>query len=237
MADQLQPFPADWQRGLAIVAHPDDMEYGAASAVARWTAEGKWIGYVLVTRGEAGIDDLEPDESSRLRTEEQIAGCAKVGVDTVDFLDHADGAVEDGHVLRNDLAAAIRRHRPDLLFTINHRDSWGGPSWNHRDHRVVGRAVLDAARDAANRWLFPAAGEAWSGVTAVAISGSPQPTHVVDIDGYLDAGVESLRCHERYLAGLGGDMADPQTFLEGMARRVGEGAGLDLAASFEVVSM
>ena len=37
----LVPLREDWQRGLALVAHPDDMEFGAAAAVARWTRQGK----------------------------------------------------------------------------------------------------------------------------------------------------------------------------------------------------
>ncbi len=237
MADRLESFPEDWSRALAIVAHPDDMEYGAASAVARWTSHGRWVGYLLVTRGEAGISTLEPVESARVRTDEQVAGCAAVGVDTVDFLDHPDGAVEDSPALRRDLAAAIRRHRPDVLLTINHRDSWGGPTWNHRDHRIVGRAVLDAPRDAANGWLFPDAGEPWSGVRMVALSGSPHPTHAVDIADHLDAGAASLRCHRQYLDALGGDMADADSFLERMARGAGDAAGLELAALFEVVDV
>ena len=40
---ELAPLPEDWDRGLAVVAHPDDLEYGAASAVARWTSQGKSI--------------------------------------------------------------------------------------------------------------------------------------------------------------------------------------------------
>ena len=56
MTDSLEPFPEDWDRALAVVAHPDDLEYGAASAIARWTAQGKQITYLLVTDGEAGID-------------------------------------------------------------------------------------------------------------------------------------------------------------------------------------
>ena len=58
---ELETFP-DWDRALAVVAHPDDMEYGAAAAVARWTAQGKWVGYVLVTEGEAGISTTAPEE-------------------------------------------------------------------------------------------------------------------------------------------------------------------------------
>ena len=57
-ADPLEPFPEDWNRALGIVAHPDDLEYGAASAVARWTDQGKDVRYLLVTRGEAGISTM-----------------------------------------------------------------------------------------------------------------------------------------------------------------------------------
>ena len=57
---ELEPLPDDWSRALAVVAHPDDLEYGAASAVARWTSEGREVVYVLATSGEAGIDGARP---------------------------------------------------------------------------------------------------------------------------------------------------------------------------------
>ncbi|MEZ5247752.1 MAG: PIG-L deacetylase family protein [Ilumatobacteraceae bacterium] len=232
------PLPAlaeDWTTALAIVAHPDDMEYGAASAVARWTRQGKRITYLLVTRGEAGISTMPPAEVGPLRVAEQVAGCAVVGVDDVRFLDHPDGLVEPGLRLRRDLAAAIRDVRPDVVLTINHRDSWGGPSWNHVDHRVVGTAVLDAVRDAANPWVFDDAGPAWDGVRFVAVNGSPQPTHHVDVTDTIHLGVESLRCHRVYLEHLGGDMADPDTFLRAGAAEAGRGVGVEYATVYEVV--
>ena len=105
----LEPVPEDWTRALAVVAHPDDLEYGAASAIARWTAQGKEITYCLVTSGEAGIDGLAPDECARLRQAEERASAAAVGVDTVEFLAHPDGLVEASVELRRDLAATIRR--------------------------------------------------------------------------------------------------------------------------------
>ena len=40
-APTLLPMPDDWSRALAIVAHPDDLEYGAASAIAKWTDAGQ----------------------------------------------------------------------------------------------------------------------------------------------------------------------------------------------------
>jgi LmbE family N-acetylglucosaminyl deacetylase len=236
MAELLPHFPEDWTSALAVVAHPDDMEYGAASAVARWIAQGKSIAYVLVTDGEAGISTIPPDEVGPLRRAEQVASCAAVGVSDVEFLGLPDGLLVEGLDLRRRLADAIRRHRPDVLLSINHRDSWGGPSWNHVDHRVVGRSLLDAARDAANPWIFAELdAPAWSGCRFVAFGGSPAASHGVDVTDTFDAGVESLRCHEVYLANLGGEMADPDTFLRSTAEDVGAAMGVPLATTFEIV--
>jgi len=41
--DMMEPMPEDWERAVAVVAHPDDLEYGAAAAVARWTGQGKHV--------------------------------------------------------------------------------------------------------------------------------------------------------------------------------------------------
>ncbi len=232
----LEAFPEDWERALAVVAHPDDMEYGAASAVAKWTASGKWVGYVLVTKGEAGIASMPPEQAAPLRVEEQRRSCDTVSVDTLEFLDHRDGLVVADLTLRADLAAAIRRHRPDMILSINYRDSWGGPSWNHADHRHTGVALLDAVRDAANPWVFPERGEAWGGVRGVAFSGSPMPTHFVDVSGWLERGIDSLRCHATYLANLGGGMDDPGALLRGVAESAGSRAGVEHAAEFEIVA-
>jgi LmbE family N-acetylglucosaminyl deacetylase len=232
---ELEPLPEDWSRGLAVVAHPDDMEYGAAAAVARWTGQGKTVAYVLVSAGEAGISDLPPDEVGPVRRREQEESCAAVGVDAVEFLDHPDGTIVEGLPLRADLAAAIRRHRPEIVLSINFRDSWGGPSWNHADHRAVGRALLDAVRDAGNPWVFPDRGEPWDGVRFVAFGGSPQPTHAVDVTDTFDAGVRSLECHKVYLEHLGGDMASAGDFLRQAAEATGPRLGVPLATAFEVV--
>ncbi|MFD0593002.1 PIG-L family deacetylase [Catellatospora coxensis] len=128
--DQLEPLPTDWTRALAIAAHPDDLEYGVSGAVAGWTAAGKDVRYALVTRGEAGIETLPPEECGPLREAEQRAACAEVGVSELEFLGHADGVVEYGLALRRDLAAAIRRHTPDLVVTANFHDTWPGGGWN-----------------------------------------------------------------------------------------------------------
>ncbi len=135
--------------------------------------------------------------------------------------------------MRRDLSAAIRRHRPELLVSINHRDTWGATNLNMADHRHVGLAVLDASRDAANRWVFPDAGDPWSGVRRVAFGGSPTPTHYVDIGAHLEVGIASLREHAAYIAGLGYEF-DPDAFLRGIAAGAGDEVGCEYAATFEV---
>lgn len=233
-------MPDDWRRALAVVAHPDDLEYGCSAAIATWTEAGREVTYVLATRGEAGIDTLEPGECGPLREREQRASAAVVGVTEVEFLDHRDGVIEYGIALRRDIAAAIRRYRPELVITLNHRDTWGGVAWNTPDHVAVGRATLDAAGDAGNRWIFPelvAQGlEPWNGVRWVAVAGSSSPTHAVDATPGLERAVHSLLEHRSYIEVLTDE--DPETyvrdFLTGYAEKAGERFAGRPAVPFEL---
>jgi LmbE family N-acetylglucosaminyl deacetylase len=238
-APLLGDFPDDWQRGLVVMAHPDDMEYGGAAAVAAWTGAGKDVRYVLVTKGEAGIDSLPPDECARVRVDEQRASAAIVGVDEVEFLDHRDGMLEYGLDLRRDIAAAVRRHRPELVVSVNHRETYGGTYLNMADHRVAGLATIDAVRDAANRWVFTELADAglepWAGVRHLAVVASPQPTHAVDVTDTFDLGVTSLRAHAAYLAGIGDP--DPEAFLRQWAEATAERFGGRLAVAFELLGI
>lgn len=237
---ELEHLPEDWHRALAVVAHPDDLEYGVASAVARWTDQGKHVTYCLVTSGEAGIDSMTPDECARVRQDEERASAAVVGVDEVEFLHHPDGLVVADLTLRRDLAAAIRRHRPDVVVSINFRETFGFPGLNHADHRNTGIALLDAVRDAANRWVFVGAGgEPWSGVRFAAFGNSPQATHGVDITDTLHRGIASLEAHRAYLDALppGTTGTDPDPFLRGMAEQAGPRLGVTHAVTFEVIPL
>jgi len=228
----MQPMPEDWTRGVAVVAHPDDLEYGVAAAVARWTGQGKEISYLLATRGEAGIAGLPPDQTGPLRVEEERRSAAVVGVSEVEFLDHADGLVEYGIPLRRDLTTAFRKLRPEVVITTSFDLTWGedGPV-NHADHRAVGLAVLDACRDAANEWVFPDAGPACHDIRDAYVAASGNPTHFADVTGTIDAGIASLREHRAYIEGLGGDF-DPDEFLRNMAGYVGLAAGCEYAIGF-----
>ena len=187
-----EAMPEDWQTALAVVAHPDDLEYGAASAIAKWTAQGKRVVYVMVSRGEAGIDGMHPSETGPLRSQEEIDAARVVGVDTVEFMDYPDGIIEYGLPLRRDLSRAIRKHQPDVILTLSHHLQFPTGHLNMADHRNVGIAVFDASRDAANRWIFPElleeALEPWNGVRFVATFGPSDPTHGIDVSGLLEPG-------------------------------------------------
>ncbi|WP_114201287.1 PIG-L deacetylase family protein [Janibacter anophelis] len=216
---------------LCVVAHPDDIEYGIAAAVAKWTTAGKRVSYFLLTRGEAGIDTMDPVDAAPARADEERASASVVGVDTVEFGDHSDGVVEYGVPLRRDIAAAIRRHQPDLVVTLTHAETFSAGNLNQADHRAVGLATLDATADAGNRWIFPelvADGlEPWK-VQAVAVAAGPNPTHFVDVTGHLDDAVESLEEHRLYNAALPDDFPKPAellgNILGGGAERVGDSA-------------
>lgn len=241
-----QPEPMEhvdesWSSALAIVAHPDDLEYGAAAAIARWTAQGKRVVYCLATSGEAGIDGMPPEQAGPLREDEERAAAAIVGVDVVEFLGYPDGTIEYGLPLRRDIARAVRRHRPDVVITANYHETWGPGTRNQADHIAVGRAVVDGVRDAGNRWVFRELSDEGlepCKVPTVLVCGVPDAAHGVDVTETFGKGLESLEAHAAYLAGLGGGpMSEPAEFLESFARQAGARLGVRFAVGFEVLSV
>ncbi len=232
----LPPFPADaFERVLCVVAHPDDVEYGTSSAVAAWTSQGVDVAYLLLTRGEAGMDASDPEQTAELRMREQIAGSAAVGVSQVDFLDYPDGVLVYSLEMRRDIAEAIRRFRPDAVVI----GSWEVEfvaGLNQADHRVAGLAALDALRDAGNRWVFPElihekGLEPWS-PRWLLIGGDDRPTHGVDVSGEpLERGIASLEAHREYLTGIPGH-PPPRQMITGVTALYGLRMGVDHAVLF-----
>jgi LmbE family N-acetylglucosaminyl deacetylase len=228
-------LPADtFTRVLCVVAHPDDMEYGASAAVAAWTAAGVDVHYLLLTRGGAGIDTMPPAQTAEVRSAEQIAACRAVGVEDVEFLDHPDGVLEHGLGLRRDIARTVRRVRPDAVVTA----AWdlevmGG--LNQADHRAAGLATLDAVRDAGNRWVFPELvddGLEPHSARWLLVAGHDHPTHGVDVTGApLEAGARSLEAHAAYLAALPWH-PPPRELVEWIAAAGGPALGTEHAVLF-----
>jgi LmbE family N-acetylglucosaminyl deacetylase len=202
--------------------------------------EGASVAYFLLTRGEAGIDTMHPDEAARVREEEERESARRVGVEAVDFGDHRDGAIEYGVALRRDIARAIRRHRPELVVAQTWGERFGGGMVNQADHRAVGLATLDAVADAGNRWLHPELAdeglEPWGGVKVLAVAGTATPTHFVDVSGeHFEASVHSLEAHAAYNAALPADFPQPRELLGMILGGGGQAAGVEHAALFDVI--
>jgi LmbE family N-acetylglucosaminyl deacetylase len=237
---QLQELDETFERVLCVVAHPDDIEYGTAAAVAKWAAAGSAVSYFLLTRGEAGIDTMHPREAAPLREEEQRAAGAAVGVSEINFGTHRDGVVEAGLDLRRDIAREIRRRRPHLVVAGPFEALMvaGGTAFlNQSDHRAVGLATMDACADAGNRWIFTElldeGLDPWH-VPTVAVPAMSGGTHFVDVTGYMDAAVASLEAHRTYNEALPDDFPKPPELLAEILGGGGKVAGVDHALVLQV---
>lgn len=205
-----EPFPTDWTRGLVLVAHPDDPEYGMSAAVARWTAEGRSVVYVLASSGEAGIEGMAPAIAGPIREDEQRRSAAIVGVDKVEFLGFADSRIVNDAELRDAVADAIRRHRPDVVVSLYSGPEWGPDAPNQSDHMEFGAAVCAAYDD-----VVAAVGvDAAEGRPQALFESAPEPTHYVDVEGFVEPAVDALAEHKEYLSVL-----DPQTPVRDQARQ------------------
>ena len=224
-----------WSRVLCVVAHPDDMEYGASAAVATWAKRGIEVTYLLLTSGEAGMQ-RSPEEVGPMRAQEQQRACDTVGVKQLRILDHPDGMLQPTLQLRRDIARVIREVRPDAVLTMNFDlEAYGG--LNQADHRAAGLATIDAVRDADNTWVFRELADEglakWS-TGRLLVGGHPDATHAVTVDeDAVAAAVASLECHEAYLADLPGH-PKPEKFIPEILKDGGQAAGSQYAVLFRV---
>ena len=194
---------AEVARILAITAHPDDIDFGAAGTIARWTDAGIEVIYCVVTDGDAGglDEDVPRAEVPALRRAEQVAAAKCVGVHDVRFLGHPDGRVEATLDLRRDLARVIRQVRPDRVVCPSPERNYARMPASHPDHRAVGSAALDAVYpDARNPFAFPQllddeGLEPWE-VAEVYMVTLTDGDIGVDITEAIDRKVEALLCHE-----------------------------------------
>jgi LmbE family N-acetylglucosaminyl deacetylase len=133
-------------RVLVIVAHADDMEFMAGGTIARLAAEGAHVREVIATNNERGTLDREwsKQHTADARRDEARRGAKVLGIDPdVEFLGYEDGTLSETPLneLRERCMRAIRRRRPDIVFTW---DPWA-PYEEHQDHRTIGLAATEAA--------------------------------------------------------------------------------------------
>lgn len=148
-------LPFQPQRVLAVMAHPDDIEFMAGGTIARWARGGAEIHYCLLTDGNSGSRDpeLTPQLLAALRRDEQRAAGRLLGVDSYHFLGLPDGRLMNTIELRIQIARVIRQIRPDTIITSDPQFFYSPTYLNHPDHRAAGETTMAAIMPLANTRL------------------------------------------------------------------------------------
>lgn len=197
-AQQEAPPPIEGPgTAMVVVAHPDDAEFLCSGTVAKWCAEGWDVYYVVVTSGDKGTHDanMSSERLAAIRDEEQRAACRVLGVKECILLGYSDGFTSESQELRGQIVRLLRLYRPDVVIT------WDGfrGTFNHRDHRNVGVATMDAiypiVRDRLYYHEHEEDGLAALQVNEVLLAGAAEPDYTVDITDYWETKVDAILCH------------------------------------------
>lgn len=190
------------ERVLAVTAHPDDVDFGAAGAVRSWTAAGTAVTCCVCTSGEAGrASGTSAAEGAALRRDEQRAAARAVGVSEVRFLERPDGRVTADLALRREISAVIREVRPQVVLTHSPEFTWSPAALLHPDHRAVGEAAIaavypDARNEFAHPELLDRGLSPWT-VAELWLSEAPgeRVNRAVDVTEHFPAKIAALRAH------------------------------------------
>ncbi|MGO9197741.1 MAG: PIG-L deacetylase family protein [Acidimicrobiales bacterium] len=233
-----EPVP---ESALVVVAHPDDVDFGAAGTVATWTALGCRVTYCIVTDGSAGSADptVELSDLVSTRQREQREAGRVVGVEEVVFLGYPDGKLEPTLDVRRDISRVIRQTRPERILTQSPERNFDRIRASHPDHLAAGEATLRAVYpDARNPFAHPElleAGLAPFEVGEVWLMASPQADRAVDITDTFDRKIAALRSHVSQLGDPDGVASFVRQWTSATAQHFGLGAGR-LAEAFQVVN-
>jgi LmbE family N-acetylglucosaminyl deacetylase len=222
-------------RALAIYAHPDDPDVACGGTLASWAAAGTEVHVCLCCQGDKGSPDpaISPESLAEQRRREVGAAGQVLGVRAHYWLGYKDGEVESTTELCGRLVALVREVRPEAVLAPDPTAVFFGPSYiNHRDHRAVGWAVLDAvAPAAASPHYFPSSGPPFQ-VSELWLSGTLEPDTWVDITNWVDKKAAALACHTSQV-GEGGEWL--RQVVRERAEEAGQGSGLGLAEAFRKV--
>jgi LmbE family N-acetylglucosaminyl deacetylase/ActR/RegA family two-component response regulator len=124
---------------LAVGAHPDDVEIGAAGTLLAHRAAGHEVAILTMSRGARGGRDEARAGESRLAA--TILGAALY------LEDMEDTRISEGDPTISAISAVIESVRPTTVYTHSIHDV-------HQDHRNTHRAVMVAAREIGSVYCF-----------------------------------------------------------------------------------
>ena len=234
------PVPAT---ALAIGAHADDAELGCGATLAKWSAAGATVHFLVLTDGSKGSWDPDADRAALVaeRRREQEKAAAALGIAEVLFLDFVDGELENGRVERARVCEVIRTVRPDVV--LGH-DPWARYRL-HPDHRAAGFLVTDGIVAARDPHFFPDQAVGPHRPERLLLFEAEEPDHFEGVEGFVDAKVEALLCHRtqwRNTMEIDPDGPDVDAQRDAFAGRVrdeaaaaGAPAGLPRAEAFKLL--
>ena len=222
---------------LAVYAHPDDADVGCGGTLARWAKGGTVVHLIVCTDGGKGTTELrvQPKKLAAERASELEASSALIGLTSVDNLGFRDGELTDSDEFRRTLVARVRELRPDVVCGHDPTAVFFGQDYfNHRDHRILGLALLDAvAPAAALPHYFPDAGPPHQ-VATVLLSGTLEPDDWVDVSDTIETKAAAVECHRSQFAGQGGWAGEA---VRRRAAEEGRRAGVQYAEGFRRLNL
>jgi LmbE family N-acetylglucosaminyl deacetylase len=222
---------------MALAAHPDDTEFGAAGTVIRWADEGQSVVYAIATNGDKGTSDpgLTPVRLAEIRQAEQARAAQLTGAREVVYMGYPDQGLEDSPALRKDIVRLLRLYRPRILVTS---DPYRRYLW-HRDHRIIGQVAMDAVFPYARDHLaYPDLIDqdlAPHKVAEIYFWGTEDINYQSDITATFDRKIEALRCHASQMKEF--KHSDPVAWLRERCREMAAGTDFELAEGFHRVQL
>jgi LmbE family N-acetylglucosaminyl deacetylase len=163
---------------IAFGAHPDDIEIGMAGTVAKLAGMGYDVKLVVAT-----LPNFVKTDTKEERKKESIMSAKVMRCKTPEFLDLGPEEITFDRKFVTRINEIIQRYDPDAIFT-----QWVGDT--HQDHRILTRAVIAAARDSNNVFMYETTIP--GGISENAF----RPQLYVDISETLDIKRNALDCFD-----------------------------------------
>ncbi|GAB1531172.1 MULTISPECIES: bacillithiol biosynthesis deacetylase BshB1 [Brevibacillus] len=214
---------------LAIGAHPDDVEIGAAGSLILAAKEGKRVGILDLTYAELSSNGTVERRQQEAAAADQVMGVAARY--NFGLPDRGLEAVRESAIER--VVKLIRETRPAIVLAPYYAD-------RHPDHESVSRIVREAVFNAGIRKYLPEPSLLAyrpSQFLYYFINSTVTPQVVVDITGVYSQKMEALRCYRSQFELEEGSVQTPLTngYLESVEYRerlFGQQAGVAYAEGF-----
>ncbi|MBU0975608.1 MAG: PIG-L deacetylase family protein [Patescibacteria group bacterium] len=210
------------KRVLAVVAHPDDLEFYAAGTISILSRSSR-VHLAVVTNGENG-GSMGKEKLKALRRREQRKAAKVLGIKEVVLLNFRDTQVVNVPNLRRRLVEVIIVFKPEMLITFDPANEHE----LHPDHRNLGQAVIDS--------LIAVDVRGWK-VGEVLLFNTLRPNVFVDVSSVWNLVMDSNRAHKSQFSEFNGGWEEKRRILEEKAAILGSKRGAKYAEAFRRIDL